>query len=134
MHISLRKTCFRLILSLALVASWGILQGQETSKLNSHSEIYQEFDFWIGEWNVYKNGTDTIVGKSHIMSINSGMGLLENYSATSSAYEGKSLNTYNKSKGKWEQYWIDNSGLVLKLAGSFQDGKMVLEGIDGSEG
>jgi len=50
---------------------------------------YHHFDFWLGEWDVYANGTENLLGKS--------------------------LNTYNKSTGKWEQYWIDNGGLVLKL-------------------
>ena len=39
-----------------------------------------------------------------------------------------------RNTGKWEQYWIDNGGLVLKLEGTFKQGKMVLEGYDGSKG
>ncbi len=27
---------------------------------------YKEFDFWIGEWTVYKYGTDSIAGHSKI--------------------------------------------------------------------
>ncbi len=32
------------------------------------------------------------------------------------------------SAGKWRQFWIDNSGAPLELAGSYQDGKMILVG------
>ena len=32
------------------------------------SPKYHDFDFWIGEWDVYKNGTDTLVGSSQIES------------------------------------------------------------------
>ena len=27
-------------------------------------EKYHEFDFWLGNWDVYKFGTDTVAGKS----------------------------------------------------------------------
>lgn len=95
---------------------------------------YHQFDFWLGEWDVFRYGTETMVGKSHIVSINDSTGILENYKVPKGGYKGKSLNTFNQKTGQWEQYWIDNSGLVLKLAGEFQDGKMVLLGFDGLTG
>ena len=54
------------------------------------------------------------------------MGLLENYKAAGSKYEGKSLNKWDPISKKWEQFWIDNSGLTLRLAGEHNDGKMVM--------
>lgn len=88
---------------------------------------YHEFDFWLGKWDVSRFGTTQVVGKSHIQSINDSTAILENYETTVSPYKGKSLNTYNRKTGLWEQYWTDNGGLILKLEGGLVDGKMVLQ-------
>ncbi|MEM9720343.1 MAG: hypothetical protein AAGA10_13875 [Bacteroidota bacterium] len=85
------------------------------------------FDFWIGEWNVYKYGTDTLVGKSQITSILSGTAIQEHYQSTRGPFEGTSLNMYNKANDQWEQFWVDNSGLRLHIKGGIQGGSMVLE-------
>ena len=97
-------------------------EGKEDPK-----QYYRQFDFWLGKWEVYKFGTDTLVGHSHIETIIDGMGLLENYRVAQGQYQGKSLNKYNPAKQQWEQYWIDNSGLTLHLSGGLQEGKMVLD-------
>jgi len=97
------------------------------------SKVHQ-FDFWLGEWDVYKYGTDTIVGRSHIQSVNDSTGILENYHTPGRPFKGKSLNTYNKKTGNWEQYWIDNTGTVLKLEGGISEGKMVMTGFEGLRG
>lgn len=86
-----------------------------------------EFDFWLGEWNVYKTGTDTIVGFSHIESIIDSVGIQENYHAAGSPYQGTSINKYNFAKQQWEQYWVDNGGQTLHITGNLKDGKMILQ-------
>ena len=85
-----------------------------------------EFDFWLGKWDVYFYGTERFAGKSHIESIIDSSGILENYSADQINYRGKSLNKYNTEKERWEEYWIDNNGRTLFMAGELKDGKMVL--------
>jgi len=87
----------------------------------------QEFNFWIGEWTVYKTGTDTIAGYSRIEAILDGKALQEHYTSTQAAYTGTSLNKYNPQTSRWEQYWIDNSGVTLHITGGWEDGKMVLQ-------
>lgn len=64
----------------------------------------REFDFWIGEWDVYATGTDTWVGNSIIQRISGGCAILENW--TSSVSEGKSLNFVDDSSNKWKQVWV----------------------------
>lgn len=88
---------------------------------------YREFDFWIGEWDVYKQDTDTIVGKSKIEQIVDGKVIKETYHSTTSKYHGTSLNTYNPRTDQWEQFWVDNSGLTLHITGNIEDHKMVLQ-------
>lgn len=97
-------------------------QQSETRKIKFH-----QFDFWLGKWDVYIYGTDTLAGKSHIESIIDSVGLQENYSVVNGKYTGKSFNKYNPEKKRWEQYWIDNSGLTLFLTGNLIDGKMILD-------
>lgn len=85
-----------------------------------------EFDFWIGEWNVYKYGTDTLVGVSKIESILSGGTIKETYHSSRGNYAGTSLSKYNAQEQRWEQYYVDNGGLTLHITGELEDGKMIL--------
>lgn len=91
---------------------------------------YHQFDFWLGKWDVYlynSDNSDRLVGRSHIQSINDSTAILENYHTPDRQYKGKSLNTYNQLTGNWQQYWVDNSGLILLLKGGFSNGVMVME-------
>jgi len=112
----------KIIFLLAVAFIQNSVAQQQNMKLPRH-----QFDFWLGKWDVYKYGSDTMVGKSYIESIIDSVGLLENYSVVKGKYTGKSLNKYNLTKQRWEQYWIDNSGLTLFLTGGLVDGKMVLD-------
>ena len=71
----------------------------------------REFDFWIGEWNVYVTGTTALAGHSVVQKISGGCALLENWN--SSLSEGKSMNYIDDSTGKWKQVWV----------GSYPNGK-----------
>jgi hypothetical protein len=68
-----------------------------------------DFDFWIGDWNCYRTGTQILSGTSHVEAMAGGCAILENYTATQ-AYTGKSFNFYDTTIGKWEQDWIGSGG------------------------
>lgn len=68
-----------------------------------------DFDFWIGDWECYRTGTQILSGFSHVEAISGGCAILENYTATQ-AYSGKSFNFYDTASGKWEQDWIGSGG------------------------
>ena len=87
---------------------------------------YQEFDFWVGEWDVY-GPQGRLAGTNSITREHAGCVIHEHYS-TARAYDGESLNTYDAARGVWHQTWVDSSGLLLVLEGGLRDGKMVLEG------
>ncbi|MCI5083091.1 MAG: hypothetical protein MRY78_15430 [Saprospiraceae bacterium] len=95
--------------------------------ISAQEDAYRDFDFWVGEWNVYKMGTDTLVGKSKITSILNGKAIQENYSSTRSGFEGTSLNKYNAEHNQWEQFWVDNTGLTLHIQGKLESGSMQLK-------
>ncbi len=111
-----------ILLTLFLFIS-GLFFAQSVTK---PSKEHHQFDFWLGKWEVYKMGQNDNPGKSTIESINDSLGLLEHYIGPLGRYYGKSLSNYNSVKQRWEQYWIDNSGLTLLLVGGIKDGKMVL--------
>lgn len=85
-------------------------------------EVHQ-FDFWLGEWTVTEGGKPA--GNSRIQSVAGGRGLLENWEGTDGS-SGKSLNTYNGAHRQWQQFWVDNAGGVLELAGGLSGRSMVL--------
>ncbi|MDY8134060.1 hypothetical protein [Aquimarina sp. 2201CG5-10] len=95
--------------------------------ISAQDNKYKEFDFWIGEWDVYKRGTDSIVGQSKIESIVDGKVIKETYHSTTSKYNGTSLNKYNPRTNQWEQFWVDNSGLTLHIKGNLENGIMILQ-------
>jgi tetratricopeptide (TPR) repeat protein len=86
----------------------------------------RDFDFWIGDWNCYRTGTDVLSGYSHVESIAGGCAILENFTSIQS-YDGKSFNFYDTITGKWEQDWIGSGGPGDRQHynnGIFKDGKM----------
>ena len=114
---------YSLMLCLLTVYSYGQKRTSPCERPEAH-----QFDFWIGDWEVYKNGTDTLVAYNRISPIAGGCGILEDYATVSKNYVGNSINKYSFAKKKWKQMWVDNSGLTLELEGNYADNKMILEG------
>lgn len=87
-----------------------------------------EFDFWIGDWDVYAFGTDTIIGENRIESVSGGRALLENWTANPAfgIQTGKSLNSYDVRSGQWQQYWVGSGGAITLYKGGMTEGKMVM--------
>lgn len=109
-----------------LTAVWPVSQGLKAQQNPCSSEKAHQFDFWTGEWEVFKFGTDTLVGHNTITPIADGCALLEDWRGASGSI-GSSINKYNFSTGLWEQMWVDNSGATLHIQGSYGHSKMVLE-------
>ena len=97
--------------------------------------MYRAFDFWLGDWNVQREPSTTQSSaaklpdaSSEISSIVQGCAVQEHYH-TDSGYSGDSLNWYDPGLAQWRQTWVDNSGMVLQLAGGLNSqGQMVLSG------
>lgn len=74
---------------------------------------YNEFDFWIGSWEVYGlNGK--LAGTSKISKILDNCVLLEEWTSAAAQrgliFSGKSYNSYNVATKQWQQNWVDNTG------------------------
>ena len=86
---------------------------------------FRQFDFWIGEWNVFEKGK--LAGTSSIQLILDQCVIFENWNGQN-GYNGKSLNIFDQSTNKWRQFWVDNRGGLLTFSGEYKDGKLVYEG------
>ncbi|MDC6352461.1 hypothetical protein PP178_12950 [Zeaxanthinibacter sp. PT1] len=89
------------------------------------SVVYQAFDFWIGEWEVY-NRDGSIAGTNIITKVEDGCGLREEWKSANGTFTGTSLNFYDKKNGQWKQLWVDNAGNHLDLRGNPVQNGMVL--------
>jgi len=84
----------------------------------------REFDFWIGDWDVYVTGTSSYAGHSFIQQISGGCAILENWQSAIS--EGKSLNFIDDSTHKWKQVWVGSypNGKQDFVNGEYKDSVM----------
>ena len=85
----------------------------------------REFDFWIGDWDVY-GPKGKQVGHNTITDMY-GNGMLHEHWHGAGGVEGRSINGYDADRGCWHQTWMDGTGGVLLLDGGLRDEAMVLE-------
>jgi tetratricopeptide (TPR) repeat protein len=91
----------------------------------SRNPMARQFDFWIGEWDVYQNGTMALAGHSLVQNIAGGCSLLENWTSVVGAHHGKSLNYYDTLKQNWEQVWVGSGGDIQHFTdGVYKDSVM----------
>jgi len=92
-------------------------------------EKYSEFDFWIGTWEV-TNPDGSKAGTNKIEKVQTNCVLRENWTSASPNYTGTSNNFYNSKTKQWEQLWVDNKGMSLKLKGNRVANQMILRSDD----
>lgn len=90
--------------------------------------VYRQFDFWIGDWEVYDLRNNK-AGDSKISTILNSCVLLEEWTSSNTqkgvVYSGKSFNTYNAATKQWQQTWVDNTGGSNEyLTGKFDNTKI----------
>jgi hypothetical protein len=91
---------------------------------------YRQFDFWLGDWDAFDfDNPATKVARARVDLILDTCVLLENYEGAD-GHKGQSFSVYDASRKVWHQSWVTNRGEVLVIEGKFEDGEMVLSGID----
>ncbi|MDC9723885.1 MAG: hypothetical protein PSN34_14085 [Urechidicola sp.] len=116
----------KLLLFLTIVSFNQITtQNKKLNRCNCCTEKHQQFDFWLGNWNVY-NADGKLIGTNSITK-NYGDCMLKEEWVSTGSNRGTSTNYYNKKDESWNQVWVDNSGYNLVLKGTFIDGRMVLK-------
>lgn len=97
------------------------------SQCNCCSERHNEFDFWLGEWEVFDT-TGTKVGDNSIIELEGGCILSEHWRSVKGG-SGRSYNFYNSSDSTWNQTWVDSQGGSLILKGHGEENKMILSSV-----
>lgn len=114
-----------LFAALALAAAPAAAQGQRPCT----AAIFDDFDFWVGEWDVY--GADgKLAGTNSITKEEYGCLLVERWKNLG-GITGQSYNFVDLSSGKWRQIWV-SAGATIDYSGGLDDkGRMVLDGVIG---
>ena len=116
----------KLVFSLIILGACYSISAQ---KLPCSSPQFRQFDFWIGEWDVFgKNGQRA--GDSKISLILDSCIILEEWTSANVQqglrYAGKSFNTWNAASKEWQQTWVDNTGNTTAFThGKFEDKKII---------
>jgi hypothetical protein len=120
------KNLLWIILSVVSLGFCGVASAQNQPIPECKSPESRQFDFWVGEWDILKNGTTEIAGKSSVQLILGNCVVFENY--TNKAFAGKSFNIYTEGLKKWQQFWVDNTGGVIEFVGELKNQEMSFTG------
>ncbi len=112
-----------LLITLALFLC--ALLGQAQTECNCCTPNHQQFDFWVGDWDVYDTSGKK-VGENKIEKLESECIVSENWKGATGG-SGRSYNYYNAADSTWNQVWISNSGNNLVLKGRAAPNKMILK-------
>ena len=88
---------------------------------------YAALDFWVGDWDVYPNGRDTMVAHSKIEKLYAGCAIRENWMPLRGG-SGGSLMGFDPKTQRWHQTWIGSAPGVVQFDGGPVEGAMVLTG------
>ncbi len=87
-----------------------------------------EMAFWVGEWDVYQNGSNSIVGKSSITKEDGGCVIIEHFTSLISPQSGHSINFYDPADAAWKQLYSGSSGgNQLYTNGIYKDSAMIFD-------
>ena len=90
-------------------------------------EVHDAFDFWVGDWDVFRNGQEVQVARSRIERLHGGCAIREHWMPLRGA-GGSSLSGFDPATGRWHQSWIGSAPGVVRFEGGPVDGRMVLTG------
>jgi ketosteroid isomerase-like protein len=91
------------------------------------SPEYRQFDFWVGDWDVFDSYSTSKVARVRVDRILNGCVLRERYEEAS-GLQGESFSIYDAGKRLWHQTWVTNRGQLLTIEGKMEGGEMILAG------
>ncbi len=129
----MRTTNILTTLLLMTVAAGGWAQDNSQVPVPCTSELYKQFDFWVGDWEVYSNADGELQGLDTIAKQNDGCLIVQHWRQQNDAFkptgavnrlEGRSVTMFDTET--WRQVWTDNGGTFMPMKGGLVDGNMVL--------
>jgi len=106
-----------------------ILPQDDVSQRPCSSPEAHQFDFWIGEWKVEWQNTDSTKAQgTNVVNLILGSCVIEeNFSAKPGVdFMGKSFSVYNPAEKLWQQTWVDDQGGYMVFTGGMENNKMIL--------
>jgi hypothetical protein len=119
-----------------LCAASSILDGRAFAaghRTSCATPEYREFDFWVGDWDVFETGSPKKVADARVDRILDGCVLHEDY-RDADGHRGQSFTNYDAARRVWHQSWVTNRGESLEIEGNVERGDMVLGGKDRAAG
>ena len=103
-------------------AATNMSRPEESSvKMECKAPEQRQFDFWIGDWNVF-GPKGRQVGTNRIDKVVNGCVLFENWTGAQGG-AGKSFNFYDTQRKQWRQIWVSPQG-SLNFQGEWRDGAL----------
>jgi hypothetical protein len=97
------------------------------SPCTSDDSPYRDFDFWVGEWDVFDPDSGRRLGSNTITLRDHGCLIVERWTSVQGG-TGMSMNFYDPLKQAWRQVW-QSAGAFIDYTGGLDDnGRMVLDG------
>jgi hypothetical protein len=91
---------------------------------------YRQFDFWIGDWDVFEIERPTAVtAHARVELILHGCVLHEVYEDLD-GHKGESFSVYDSTRNTWHQSWVNDRGYLLTIEGHLEGKSLILEGVD----
>jgi hypothetical protein len=93
---------------------------------------YRQFDFWLGEWDVF-NPAGQQIGTNAITATNDGCVLFEDWRDARGG-TGNSFNFYETNTKRWHQFWVNSNGNAAPLSAASDGTPMPMSGglVDGA--
>ncbi|MDD9889615.1 MAG: hypothetical protein OXU66_11420 [Gammaproteobacteria bacterium] len=88
---------------------------------------FDQFDFWVGEWEVFESSGTIKVGENSIQKMEAGCMIMESWTSAQGD-TGTSLNYFNPVTNEWRQVWVSAGRYSIDIVGGIRAGAMVLEG------
>jgi hypothetical protein len=85
---------------------------------------YRQLDFWVGEWRVWRSGTQETLGAARVERIYNDCAIRETWSPFD-MNEGGSISSFDRTAGIWRQTWVDSTADRIDYAGHMENGRMV---------
>lgn len=116
-----------------LVPYFAALATQSSAPASCSAPEYHQFDFWLGDWDVFDVATNAKDSRVRVTRILDGCVVHEDYQSVD-GHNGESFSIYDASRKIWHQTWVTNRGRLLVIEGRLEDGSMVLRGVDRTAG
>lgn len=89
---------------------------------------FNDFDFWLGEWDVYSNDdTRQLQGSNSITKHHKNCLIMENWTNVQGG-TGRSMNYFDPVEDQWRQLWVAGGYSIDYTGGLNESGSMVLNG------